>query len=91
MEDEKNKENTSNFDIDINEKGENALNDEILQNWKQYLLAEENILEFKYNFTDKNKINIYIKADKKKEQNKNFKNITTFLNSIISIISINKI
>ena len=85
LEDEKNKENTSNFDIDINERDENTLNDEILQNWKQYLLAEENILEFKYNFTDKNKINIYIKADKKKEQNKNFKNITTFLNSIISI------
>ena len=55
-----------------------------MQNWKQYLLAEENILEFNYSFKDKNKINICIKADKKKEIKK-FPNVITFLNGIISI------
>ena len=85
LEDENCKDNTLNFDIDINEKDENILNNEILQNWKEYLLAEENILEFKYNWNDKNKINIYIKADKEKEIKRNFKNIVTFLSSIISI------
>ena len=85
LEDENCKENVLNFDIDINKKDENILNNEILQNWKEYLLAEENILEFKYNCDNKNKINIYIKADKEKEIKRNFKNIVTFLNSIISI------
>ena len=78
------KNTTDKFEIDIRENDQNGLDEEILQNWKQYLLAEENILEFNYSFNDKNKINICIKADKKKE-NKNFKNVTTFLNAIISI------
>ena len=75
---------TSNFEILVKENDENRLDEEILQNWKQFLLAEENILEFNYGFSDKNKINICIKADKKKE-NRNFQNITTFLNALISI------
>jgi len=75
---------TSNFEIFIKENDENGLDEEILQNWKQFLLAEENILEFNYSFKDKNKINICIKADKKKEVKK-FPNVITFLNGIISI------
>ena len=81
---------TVNFEINNRENDQNGLNDEILQNWKQCLLSEENILEFNYNFKDKNKINIYIKADKEKEKKKKFQNITTFLNSIISIPEIIK-
>ena len=81
---------TVNFEINNRENDQNGLNDEILQNWKQCLLSEENILEFNYNFKDKNKINIYIKADKEKEKKKKFQNITTFLNSIISIPDIIK-
>ena len=75
---------TSNFEILVKENDENRLDEEILQNWKQFLLAEENILEFNYSFKDKNKINICIKADKKKEIKK-FPNVITFLNGIISI------
>ena len=79
-----NDKDTNKFDIDIGKNDENKLTEEILQNWKQYLLAEENVLEFIYDFNDNNKINISIKADKVKE-NRKFENIITFLNSIISI------
>ena len=66
-----------NFEIDIKKNDENALNDDILNNWKQMLLAEENIVEFEYDFND-DKIKFSIKADKTKE-NRNFQNIKTFL------------
>ena len=75
---------TANFEIDIMENDENGFDDEILENWKKCLLAEENILEFKHNFNNKNKINIYIKADKGKE-NRKFQNINALLNSIICL------
>ena len=72
------------FDIKVDKDVDNILTEDILENWKLFLLAEENVLEFKYEFIDKNKIKFYIKADKNKE-NKKFQNIITFLNSIISI------
>ena len=81
---ENEKDITYTFDIKVDKDVDNTLTEVILENWKLFLLAEENILEFKYEFIDKNKIKFYIKADKNKE-NKKFQNIITFLNSIISI------
>ena len=79
-----NEKSTDSFCVDMKNGDENALNDEILQYWKQLLMAEENIVEFKYENTNQNNINFYIKADKAKE-NKKFQNITIFLESLISI------
>ena len=73
-----------NFEIDLKDNNENTLNEDILENWKKVLLAEENILEFKYEFIDENKINCNIKADKAKE-NRKFENIKKFIDAIISI------
>ena len=81
---ENEKDITYTFDIKVDKDVDNTLTEVILENWKLFLLAEENILEFKYEFIDKNKIKFYIKADKNKE-NKKFQNIITFLNSIILI------
>ena len=81
---ENEKDITYTFDIKVDKDVDNTLTEDILENWKLFLLAEENVLEFKYEFIDKNKIKFYIKADKNKE-NKKFQNIITFLNSIISI------
>ena len=81
---ENEKDITYTFDIKVDKDVDNTLTEVILENWKLFLLAEENVLEFKYEFIDKNKIKFYIKADKNKE-NKKFQNIITFLNSIISI------
>ena len=67
-----------NFEIDLKDNNENTLNEDILENWKKVLLAEENILEFKYEFIDENKINCNIKADKAKE-NRKFENIKKFM------------
>ena len=78
-----NKNDMDNFEIDIKKNDENALNDDILNNWKQMLLAEENIVEFEYDFND-DKIKFSIKADKTKE-NRNFQNIKTFLECIAKI------
>ena len=82
--DKNNNNNTCNFEIDIKGNDENALNEDILKTWKQMLLAEENIVEFEYDFKNKNKINFSIKADKIKE-NREFQNITTFLDKIANI------
>lgn len=82
MEDSKNI--SYNFEIDLKDNNENTLNEDILENWKKVLLAEENILEFKYEFIDENKINCNIKADKAKE-NRKFENIKKFIDAIISI------
>ena len=81
---ENEKDITYTFDIKVDKDVDNTLTEEILENWKLFLLAEENVLEFKYEFIDKNKIKFYIKADKNKE-NKKPQNIITILNSIISI------
>ena len=81
---ENEKDITYTFDIKVDKDVDNTLTEDILENWKLFLLAEENVLEFKYEFIDKNKIKFYIKADKNKE-NKKFQNIITFLNSIILI------
>ena len=81
---ENEKDITYTFDIKVDKDVDNTLTEDILENWKLFLLAEENVLEFKYEFIDKNKIKFYIKADKNKE-NKKPQNIITILNSIISI------
>ena len=79
-----NEKSTDSFCVDVKNGDENGLNGEILQYWKQLLMAEENIVEFNYETTNPNKINFDIKADKVKE-NKKFQNIKTLLNSLISI------
>ena len=79
-----NKNDTDNFEIDIKGNDENALNEDILKNWKQMLLAEENIVEFNYDLNNNNKIKFSIKADKTKE-NKKFQNIKTFLDCLAKI------
>ncbi len=82
---EDDKENTYKFELDIKDKVENALTEELLEVWKQCLMAEENVLEFSYDFHDnENKINFNIKADKEKE-NRKFENIKKLLDSINSI------
>ena len=56
---EDDKENTYKFELDIKDKVENALTEELLEVWKQCLMAEENVLEFSYDFHDnENKINV---------------------------------
>ena len=80
-----NEKSTDSFCVDVKNGDENGLDDEILQYWKQLLMAEENIVEFKYETTNQNKINFYIKADKVKENKNEFKNIKPFLYSLTSI------
>ena len=79
-----NKNDIDTFEIDIKDNDENALNEDILKNWKQMLLAEENIVEFNYDFNNNNKIKFSIKADKTKE-NKKFQNLRTFLDCVAKI------
>ena len=78
------KKDTDNFEIDVKDNDENALNEDILKYWKQMLLAEENIVEFNYDFSNNNKIKFSIKADKTKE-NRKFQNIRTFLDCLVKI------
>ena len=79
-----NKNDIDNFEIDIKDNDENALNEDILKNWKQMILAEENIVEFNYDLNNNNKIKFSIKADKTKE-NKKFQNLRTFLDCVAKI------
>ena len=79
-----NKNDIDTFEIDIKDNDENALNEDTLKNWKQMLLAEENIVEFNYDFSNNNKIKFSIKADKTKE-NRKFQNIRTFLDCVAKI------
>ena len=83
-----NEKNIDSFEIEIAQDEENYFNDELLNNWKKYVMAEENVAEFMYEYIDKNKIEFKIKADKAKEKEKyNFKSLVTFSSFIISVQS----
>ena len=73
-----------NFVLEINNK-ENDLNEELLKNWKQYIMAEENVADFSFEYIEKNKMKFELKADKTKEKNEKFPNLVKFLNFIISV------
>ena len=81
-----NEKNIDSFELEIAQDEENYLNDELLNNWKKYVIAEENVAEFMYEYIDKNKITFKIKADKAKEKNK-FQSLIKFLSFIISVPS----
>ena len=74
-----------NFVLEINQKEENDLNEDLLKNWRQYIMAEENVADFSYEFIENNKIKFELKADKLKEKNEKFPNLVKFLNFIISV------
>ncbi len=74
------------FELELGQEDENEINDEFFKNWKKYIMAEESVAEFSYEFTDNNKINFSIKADKSKEKNK-FQNLMKFLSFILSVPS----
>ena len=69
----------------INPEDENELNNDFFKNWRQYIMAEDNIAEFSYDYIDRNKIIFKLKADKSKEKRDKFQNILKFLSFIISI------
>ena len=56
------------YELEISPDDEKEFNDELLKNWKQYIMAEDYIAEFSYEFIDKNKIKIIIKAEKSKKR-----------------------
>ena len=74
------------FELELGQEDENEINDEFFKNWKKYIMAEESVAEFSYEFTDNNKINFSIKADKSKEKNK-IQNLMKFLSFILSVPS----
>ena len=72
------------YEIEINPDDTVDMNDELLKNWKQYIMAEENIAEFSYEYIDNNKIKLIIKAEKNKEKKDKFQNLLKFLNFFIN-------
>ena len=74
-----------NFELEINQNEENDLTEELLKNWRQYIMAEENIADFSYEYIGNNKIKYELKADKSKEKSEKFPNLVKFLNCIISV------
>ena len=72
------------YELEISPDDENEFNDELLKNWKQYIMAEDYIAEFSYEFIDKNKIKIIIKAEKSKEKKDKFQNLIKFLSFLIN-------
>ena len=74
-----------NFELEINQNEENDLTEELLKNWRQYIMAEENVADFSYEYIGNNKIKFELKADKSKEKSEKFPNLVKFLNCIISV------
>ena len=72
------------YELEINPDDAVDINDELLKNWKQYLMTEENIAEFSYEFFDKNKIKFIIKAEKNKEKKDKFQSVIKFINFLIN-------
>ena len=72
------------YELEISPDDEKEFNDELLKNWKQYIMAEDYIAEFSYVFIDKNKIKIIIKAEKSKEKKDKFQNLIKFLSFLIN-------
>jgi hypothetical protein len=80
-----NDETINNFQLEINPEDENELGGDFFKNWKQYIIAEDSIAEFSYEYTDKNKMKFILKADKTKEKKEKLQNLIKFLTVIISI------
>ena len=80
-----NEETINNFQLEINPEDENELSGNFFQNWKQYIMAEDSIAEFSYEYSDKNKMKFILKADKTKEKKEKLQNLIKFLSVIISI------
>ena len=74
-----------NFVLEINQNEEKYLNQELLKNWRQYIMSEENVADFSYGYIEKDKIKFELKADKSKEKEEKFPNLVKFLNFIISV------
>ena len=79
-----NEKSIDSFELEIAREEEKDLSDDFLKNWKKYIMAEENVAEFNYEYIDKNKIKFDLKADKAKEKNK-FQSLMKFLSFILSI------
>jgi len=73
------------FELDIIQGEEDEINEEFFKNWTQYLMAEENVAEFSFNFVDKNKVQFTLKADKNKEKKDKFQSLTKFISFLISL------
>ena len=75
-----------NFELDIDEGDKDEINNELLNNWKQYILAEDSIVEFSYEYKENaNKIIFVLKANKTTDKRKKLEGFTKFLSFIISI------
>ena len=74
-----------NFELDIIPEDKNEINHGLLNNWKQYILAEDNVVEFSYDFNENNKIKFTLKANKTTEKKKKLENIIKFLSFILSV------
>ena len=79
-----NEKSIDSFDLELAQEEENQLNVDFFKNWKKYIMSEENVAEFSYEFTGKNKIKFILKADKPKEKNK-FQSLMKFLAFILSV------
>ena len=75
-----------NFEMDIDEGDKDEINNELLNNWKQYILAEDSIVEFSYEYKENaNKIIFVLKANKTTDKRKKLEGFMKFLSFIISI------
>lgn len=75
-----------NFELDIDEGDKDEINNELLNNWKQYILAEDSIVEFSYEYKENvNKIIFVLKANKTTDKRKKLEGFMKFLSFIISI------
>ena len=73
------------FELEIIQGEEDEINEEFFKNWTQYLMSEENVAEFSYNFVDKNKVKFTLKADKNKEKRDKFQSLTKFISFLIAL------
>lgn len=73
-----------NFELNIIPEDKNEISYGLLNNWKQYILAEDSVVEFSYDFNE-NKIKFALKANKTIEKKKKLENIIKFLSFILSV------
>ena len=73
------------FELEISQDEENELNEEFFKDWKKYIMAEEYVAEFSFEYTEKNKIKFSLKADKAKEKKDKFISLIKFLAFILSV------
>lgn len=73
------------LELDIIQGEEDEINEEFFKNWTQYLMSEENVAEFSYDFIDKNKVKFTLKADKQKEKRDKFQSLTKFISFLLAL------